>query len=364
MFLRQISKQEPFELVNINKNRGISGGKLVGMILKLRHQANKHPVKTKRMGRPVNYLQNIKSQKGRNKVFFDLKRDSLLYLMLLIPMAYLAVFRYGSMYGILVAFKDYNIFQGITQSKWNDFATFKEIFKLADFYMSVRNTLMLNFLDIITGFPAPIILAVLINEITSIKFKKLSQTILYMPHFLSWVIIGGMATQLFATGGMVNHLIEVLTGKTVPFLTDKWYWLAIYNVIGIWQSAGWGTILYLAAIAGIDRQLYEAAEVDGAGRLRKIWHITLPGIKPTIIILLILQIGGIMSIGFDRPYILGNSMVMDFADVISTYVYRVGIRSGNFSNAAAVGLFQSVVCVIFLLTANIITNKSGEQGIW
>ena len=284
--------------------------------------------------------------------------------MLLIPLAYLILFRYGSMYGIQIAFKDYNLFQGIAASKWNDFATFKEIFRLADFYKAVKNTLLLNFLDIVVGFPIPIILAFLINEIWSIKFKKFSQTVLYLPHFLSWVIIGGMATQIFSSTGLMNHVVKLLSGTTIPFLTGKWTWLAIYVLVGIWQSAGWGTILFLAAMAGIDRQLYEAAEVDGASRVRKIWHITLPGIKPTILILLILQIGGIMSIGFDRPYIMGNSMVMDFADVISTYAYRVGIKSGNFSNATAVGLFQSVVGVAFLIAANYITKKSGEQGIW
>lgn len=301
---------------------------------------------------------------AHTRVGFALRRDYMLYLMLLIPVAYILVFKYGSMYGVLVAFKDYNIFKGITQSRWNNFATFREIFRMPEFYRVVRNTLLLNLLDLVAGFPAPILLAILINELQLKAFKKVSQTILYLPHFLSWVIIGGISIQLFSSTGMVNGIIKAMGGTTVPFLSETWHWLATYVVIGIWHSAGWGTILYLAAITGIDAQLYEAADVDGAGRLSKIWHITLPGIKPTILILLILQLGQIMAIGFDRPYVLGNSMVNNLSDVISTYVYRVGIQAGNFSVGAAVGLFQSVVCMVFVLGANYITEKSGEQGIW
>ncbi|MDF2924860.1 MAG: sugar transporter ATPase [Paenibacillaceae bacterium] len=300
----------------------------------------------------------------RKGFFYRIKKDMILYLMLLVPTAYILVFKYGSMYGVAIAFQDYNIFQGITKSPWNNFATFIQIFKMNDFYLAVRNTLLLNFLELVVSFPAPVILAIMLNELQSVRFKKLSQTLLYLPHFLSWVIIGGIATQLFASKGMINHVIEALGGSAVPFLSDKWHWLAVYTVIGVWQSMGWGTILYLAAITSIDRELYEAVDVDGAGRLRKIWHVTLPGMKPTIFVLLILQLGKIMAISFDRPYILGNSLVMDFSDVISTYVYRIGIASGNFSVGAAVGLFQSVVCLIFVLGANFLTKKFGEQGIW
>ena len=300
----------------------------------------------------------------KNGLLFYIKRDFFLYLMLLIPIAYILIFRYGSMYGILIAFKDYNIFEGIAKSKWNNFTTFKEIFQQKDFFISVRNTLALNFLDLVAGFPAPILLAIMIDEAASVAFKKISQTILYLPHFLSWVIIGGMMTQMFSSTGMLNTVIKNMGAAAVPFLSEKWHWLIVYTLIGVWQSAGWGTILYLAAITSIDKQLYEAADVDGAGRLSKIWHVTLPGIKPTVLMLLILQLGKIMAISFDRPYILGNSLVMDFSDVISTYVYRIGIQAGNFSAGTAVGLFQSVVCVVFLVGANAITEKCGEQGIW
>jgi putative aldouronate transport system permease protein len=293
-----------------------------------------------------------------------IKQDFILYLMLCIPVAYIVIFKYVPMYGIQIAFKDYNMFQGVSNSPWNDFATFKQIFSSPQFYQVVRNTLLLNGLDLLVGFPAPIILAILINELVWTRFKKASQTILYLPHFLSWVIIGGIVAQLLSPTGMVNSLITHMGGEPLPFLTNKYAWVATYTLVGVWQNAGWGTILYLAAMTGIDRQLYEAADVDGAGRFGKIWHVTLPGIRSTIVILLILQLGNIMAINFDRPFNIQNNLVMDFGDVISTYVYRVGIQSANFSIGAAVGLFQSVICLIFLLSSNFISRKLGENGIW
>ncbi len=295
---------------------------------------------------------------------YYIKRDYLLYLMLVIPVAYILTFKYAPMYGIQIAFKNYNIFEGINSSPWNQYETFKQIFSSKQFFQVVRNTMVLNGLDLIVGFPAPIILAILLNELIWTRFKRASQTILYLPHFLSWVIIGGIVAQLFSPTGMLNSLIVDMGGQTYPFLTDKYVWVVTYVFVGVWQNAGWGTILYLAAMTGIDHQLYEAAEADGAGRLRKIWHITLPGIRSTIVILLILQLGNIMAINFDRPFNIQNNLVMDFGDVISTYVYRVGIQSADFSLGTAVGLFQSVICMIFLLSSNFISRKLGEDGIW
>jgi len=303
--------------------------------------------------------------KNRNGFMYFVKRDFVLYLLLLLPMAYFLLFKYVPMYGVTIAFKDYNIFQGILGSPWIGFDVFKEIFKMNEFYRAVRNTLVLNVLDLVLGFPAPIILAIVINEIRIVQFKKLTQTILYLPHFLSWIIIGGMAVQIFSPDtGLMNIIIKSLGGESIPFLTEKWHWLFSYNMIGIWQSAGWGTILYLAAITGINGELYEAAEVDGATRLKKIWHITLPGIKSTIITLLILNIGKLAAIGFERPFVIGNAYVYDFSDVISTFVYRVGLQSARFNVATAVGLFQSVVGLVLLLSANFIAKKVDEQGIW
>jgi putative aldouronate transport system permease protein len=307
---------------------------------------------------------NIPIKKKKLGFMYYLKRDFFLYILLLLPITYFLIFKYAPMYGILIAFKDYNIFDGIAKSKWIGLSAFKELFGMKDFYRVLRNTLMLNGLDLIAGFPAPIILAIIINEINIVWYKKLSQTLLYLPHFLSWVIVGGIAYQIFSTTGLVNGVLHKLGITSIPFLSEKWHWLATYIGIGIWQSVGWGTIIYLAAITGINKELYEAAEVDGAGRLQKIWHITLPGIKPTIVILLILQLGRLVSIGFDRPYVLGNYLVQDFSDVISTFVYRVGLGSGNFTQATAVGLFQSVVSLILLIAANFVAEKTGEQGIW
>jgi putative aldouronate transport system permease protein len=224
---------------------------------------------------------------------------------------------------------------------------------------------MLNLLDLIVGFPAPIILAILLNELAFKKFKRITQTIVYMPHFLSWIIISGLALQLFApTNGFVNIFIQKLGFESIPFLNSSFHWVWTYVFLGIWQSVGWNTIIYLAAITGINPEQYEAASVDGASRLRKIWHITLPGIKSTIIILLILSLGRILGSEFDRPYALGNMLVSDVSNVIATFVYTNGIRGLQFSLTTAVGLFQSVIGVIFIFGANSLARRFGERGIW
>ncbi len=310
------------------------------------------------------FTENKSNAFDKKGFWFHLKRDKFLYLLLLLPMAYILIFKYAPLYGILMAFQDYDIFKGISGSHWVGLDVFKFIFHQNDFYRALKNTLVLNFLDLIAGFPAPIILAILLNELRNEKFKKVTQTILYLPHFLSWVIIGGMAYLLLSSTGMVNNFLSNIGIGRVEFLSEKFHWLVTYVCIGVWQSAGWGTILFLAAMTSIDKELYEASAVDGAGRLRKIWHITLPGIRPMISILLILQLGRMVSIGFDRPYVIGNPLVRDCCDVISTYVYRVGLGSNDFSQATAVGLFQSVVGLAFLLIANFLTKKIGDQGIW
>jgi putative aldouronate transport system permease protein len=309
---------------------------------------------------PMN-LKEIKRRKNR----MYLRNNWMLYLFLLFPVAYFIIFRYAPMYGVMIAFKNYNIFQGVWASPWNNFQTFKDIFSMPDFWGAFKNTFVLNTLDMIVGFPAPILLAIVLSEIKLMWFKKSTQTILYLPHFLSWVIIGSIALQLFAPeSGLVNLALNKLGVDSIPFLNDKWVWLGTYVTLGLWQGIGWNTIIYLAAIAGINVELYEAAVMDGAGRLRKIWHITLPGIKPTIIILLILAVGRMSQIGFDRPFTIGNSLVMEFSDVISTFVYRLGIQNFQYSVATAVGLFQSVIGLVFLLVTNYIAEKFGEQGIW
>jgi len=305
------------------------------------------------------------SPRSASKFGSYLRRTWPLYVMLVFPIAFFVIFRYLPMTNIVMAFKDYNMFKGVWQSDWAGFKWFEKAFASKDFWRSLRNTIMLNFLDLLMGFPAPIILAILLNEVVFYRFKRVTQTIVYLPHFLSWIIISGMAFQLLApVSGVINQFLAKLGAGPVEFLGDKKLWVCTYVVLGLWKEVGWNAIIYLAAISGINTELYEAAEIDGAGRFRKIWHVTLPGIRSTIIVLLVMNLGRILGIEFDRPYSLQNTSVMDVADVISTYVYRVGIRGLQFSLTAAVGLFQSVVCVIFLLTANAIAKKFGERGIW
>ncbi|PZT55728.1 ABC transporter permease [Paenibacillus silvae] len=293
-----------------------------------------------------------------------LKRYWQLYALISLPLIYFIVFRYGPMYGVQIAFKDFNLFQGINGSEWIGFDAFREVFAMPDFYTTLRNTFMLNFLDLIVSFPAPIILAIMLYEVRFKWFKKISQTILYIPHFISWVIIGGIVYQLFGNqSGMVNGILESMGLNSIPFLTEKNPWLVTYLFTGVWQSAGWGTILYLAALTGVNKELFEAAEIDGATRLKRIWHITLPSIKPTIVTLLILNLGNMVSIGFDRPFVIGNTAVREYSDVLSTFVYRMGIQSGQYTLATVVGLFQAVVGLIFVLGSNYISKKTTGEGI-
>jgi putative aldouronate transport system permease protein len=294
-----------------------------------------------------------------------IKRAWMLYLMLLVPLVFCFVFKYIPMWNIQIAFKDYNIFAGVGDSPWVGGKWFVAAFQSRDFLNALRNTIILNMLDLLIGFPAPIILAILINEVSFRTYKKFTQTVMYLPHFLSWIIISGIASQLFApSGGVINVGLAKMGLGPIDFLMDTGKWVATYIGLGVWKEMGWGTIIYLAAITGINPEVYEAAEVDGAGRFGKIWHVTLPALRPTIIVLLIMNLGRILGSEFDRPYTMANPRVMSVADVIATMVYRVGIRSGQFSLTAAIGLAQSVVCVAFLLTANALAKKFGERGVW
>ena len=311
----------------------------------------------------------MKKNKGakRNMKAY-MKRYWQLYALLALPIIYLIVFKYAPMIYIQIAFKKYSIVQSVWEMPWakkHGLEYFIKAFKNKDFLYALRNTVCLNLLDLLLGFPAPIIFALILNELCFKNFKRVVQTIAYMPHFLSWVIISSLALQLFApNGGLINMLIKDLGGEAIPFLNESKHWVGTYIGLGIWQSFGWNSIVYLAAIAGINPELYEAASVDGAGRFRKMWHITLPGIRPTIVVLLIMNLGNILGSSFDRPFALQNNLVMNVADVLSTFVYRTGIKGLQFSLTTAVGLFQSVVGVFFLLMANWISRKLGERGIW
>ena len=326
----------------------------------------KKRVKTKKIT-IVEDLVTMNRQKRKSKLKIQLGRDWRLYAMLAIPFIWYILFCYKPMAGVIIAFQKYSIFKGISGSKFVGWDNFKFVFGMRDFGIALGNTLLLNFMDLVFGFPMPIILAIMLNEMRAHRLKKFSQTMLYLPHFLSWVIIGGMVLKIFApTTGVINATLlrNGLVDKNVPFLTQGDWWRFTYVLVGVWQNMGWGTILYLAAITGLDMNLFEAAQIDGANKLQQIWHVTLPGIRSTIIILLILNIGRMMSIGFDRPYIIGNTIVKDYCDVISTFVYRVGIQNAKFDRATAVGLFQSVIGMVLVTVGNMIARLFDEQGIW
>ncbi len=312
----------------------------------------------------------MKKEKAGMKVHQPLRvslaRDWRLYLMMILPLAFYILFCYKPMVGVVIAFQKFNMFKGILGSKWVGLENFRFVMRMPDFSVALTNTLWLNFLGLVAGFPVPIVLAIMLNEIRSTGVKKVSQTLLYLPHFLSWIIIGGMVLQIFSPTGVVNTLLRNWgwIDKNIPFLTEGVRWQATYTLVGVWQSMGWGTILYLSAITGINMELFEAAKIDGANKLQQIWHVTLPGIRSTIVVLLILNIGQMMNISFDRPYILGNPQVQKYCDVLSTFVYRAGITNSKFDRATAIGLFQSVVGLIMISAANLITKRLGEDGIW
>ena len=293
-----------------------------------------------------------------------IKRYWTLYLLLLIPIIFFALFRYYPMTYISQAFKQNNILMHpwkVPLAGDGGLYWFKKAFTDPTFGTALFNTIFLNLLDLVIGMPMPIIMALLLNELAFPKYKRLTQTILYLPHFLSWVIISTISLRLFATNdGIVNQLLR----STVPFMEENSHWRAMYIVLGIWKECGWNTIIYLAALTGINAELYEAAEVDGAGRFQKIWHVTLPGIRSTIIVLLIMNLGRILGSEFDRPFTLSNMQVKTVSTTISIFVYERGLNGNQYSLSTAVGLFQSIVCVIFLVMSNTLAKKFGERGIW
>jgi putative aldouronate transport system permease protein len=294
-----------------------------------------------------------------------IQKDWQKYIMLLIPVAIVFIFSYVPMYGILIAFKRYNIMKGIMGSPWVGLDNFAYAFTLPRFGRVVLNTLLLNLLDLAISFPAPIIFAILLSEMRRPRIVKLTQTISYLPHFLSAVIVGGIAYQLMApTTGTFNRLLVLLGLHQLPFLVEPVPWMFTYTIVGAWQGLGFGSIVYIAAITGINPELFEAATVDGANRMQRIWHITLPCLKPTIILFLILNVGGLMSIGFERPFVMGNDLVWNAAEVISVYVFNVGLGQANFSVGTVFGLFQSLVGAVLIVIVNTISNSLGEQGLW
>ena len=301
------------------------------------------------------------SQLGKN-----IYRDRWLYIMFLPVFIYFIVFKYVPMLGTVIAFKDYKIAKGILASDWVGLYHFKRLFSSPNFYIILRNTLMLNLLNLIFGFPAPIILSILINEVLHNTYKRTVQTVLYVPHFISWVILGGMIIQLFAIDGPINGMLSSLIPgyKNISFMGNNNLWIVVYVISGIWQSAGWGTVIYLAAITNVDQQLYEAAKIDGANKFQQIINVTLPCIAGTIAVLLIMRVGSILTVGFEQIYMLQNKGVLEVSDVISTYEYRVGLQDRQYSYTTALGLFKGIIGLLLVLGTNKITTMLGEEGIW
>lgn len=288
-----------------------------------------------------------------------------LYLCLLPGIVFYLVFCYAPMAGIIVAFKDYNIFKGILESPWVGLKYFSQLLELPNFWNVIRNTLMLNVLSLLFGFPAPIILALMLNELRSTVFKRVSQSLLYIPHFMSWIILASILTNLLSPQyGAINGIIKFFGGKPIFFLADPFWWTVAYVVAGVWAGVGWGTIIYMAALTAIDPALYEAATIDGASRMQRIGFITIPSIMPTVVIMLILQVGKLVSIGFEQPMAMYNPLVSDVAEVISTFTYSMGIQRGQYSLTTALGLLQSVINLIMIVTANKITKKLGSDGLY
>ena len=296
----------------------------------------------------------------------SLKRDWHLYLLLLIPIALVVLFNYAAYPGLRMVFMDYKPAKGYAGSKWVGWETFAKVFRDKDFLRALKNSIVFNLLDLAVSFPMPIILALMLNELRFPRFKKVTQTVLYLPHFLSWVIIGSVAYQLFKPStGIVNVLMMNwgLIQQGIPFLTEKWHWAATYLLIGVWQGMGWGTIIYLAAMTSISGELYEAAMIDGATRMQRIWHITLPGIRGTIVILLIMNLGKLMGSNFERLDVFGNTQVKDFQYQLAIYIYEKGLANSKFSMATAVGLFQSLVGLMLVLVSDRISKLLGEDGL-
>lgn len=298
------------------------------------------------------------------KVLKQIWNSKWLYVMLFFVMAYYIVFKYVPMYGITIAFKDYNVFKGVLNSPWCGLDVFKTVFANKNFWSSIRNTLVLNLLSMAVSFPLTIIVSLMLNEILNMRFKRVVQSILYLPHFISWVVVAGIVTNLFKQqGGTINSILTSYGLEAIPFLSNKGWWVVTYIAANLWKEIGWGTIIYLAALTGVDESLYEAAYLDGATKFQRLIYITIPAIKSVVVVMLILQISKMMTIGLDAPLLLGNKKVIGISEVISTYTYRLGIESAKYSVATAIGLFQSVINIIILILADKFAKAIGEDGI-
>lgn len=300
----------------------------------------------------------------------DRKQNLSLYLMLAIPIAFALVFLVFPMYGLTIAFKDYDLFAAenpiaaVFASDWVGLGNFIDIFKRPDFLRALRNTIIISLLKLVFVFPIPILFAILLNELRYVKFQKTVQTIVYLPHFLSWAIVAGIFVNLLSSTGVVNSLIQSLGGDKIDFLMSNKWFRPVIVISDAWKEVGWSSIIYFAAIAGLDQECFEAAEVDGANRFQRILYVTLPGLLPTIVLMLILRVGSIMDAGFSQIFAIYNPTVYETGDIIGTYVYRMGLGKLDFSTGTAVGLFNSIIAFVLVLESNHFAKKSTGKSIW
>ncbi|WP_195575650.1 ABC transporter permease [Paenibacillus sp. 1001270B_150601_E10] len=295
----------------------------------------------------------------------DIRKDYSLYLLIVPGMLIILLFKYTPMYGIVIAFKDFNIFDGYNASPWVGMKHFEKLFTTPDFLLVFRNTLIISVYKLVFLFPLPIVIALMLYELKQLIFKRVVQTIIYLPHFLSWVIVSGLFIDLLSTnGGLVNKLLVSLGMEPITFFLDNSVFRGLLVSSAGWKEVGWGTIVYLAAFATIDPQLYDAAKIDGAGRWKQLLHITLPGISSTIILMLILRLGSILEAGTEQILVMYNPTVYKVSDVIGTYVYRMGLGNQDYSFTTAVGLFESVIAFILVISGNALSRKYLQRGIW
>lgn len=293
------------------------------------------------------------------------QKDALLLLLIAMPgILHFVVFKYIPITGNIIAFQKYNVFQGILDSPWAGLDNFRMMFSFKEFYRILWNTMALSLLSIVFGFPAPLVLALLLNEMRRMWMKRSVQTLLYLPHFLSWVIVGGIFINLLSVEGFLNTMMKQFGYEPNDYLTNPDYFRGLLVVIGIWKEAGWGMIIYLAALAGINPNLYEAAMVDGAGRWRQMWSITLPSLLPAIVVLFLLRVGSVLDTNVEQVLIFINPLVRDVGEVIDTYVYRIGLLGAQFSLTTAIGMFKSVVGLVLIVGLNYISKKTTGESIY
>lgn len=294
----------------------------------------------------------------------DVIRDKWLYLLLLPGIVFLIIFRYIPIFGNVIAFMDYNPYDA-SQNVWVGLKHFQDLLTRPQFLQVFGNTLYISILKMVCGFPIPIILALMMNEMKNLKFKKVAQTLLYLPNFISWVVLAGLIMNMLDPDtGLVTGIINSISGEKIQVLTDTRYFVPMLIITDIYKGAGWGTIIYFAALSGVDPQLYEAAEIDGARKWKQLLHITLPSITPTIVVMLILSCNNIVNAGFDQIFMLYSATVYSVADIIDTYVYRIGIQRADYSFSTAAGLFKSVIALVMILIVNTVAKKTGNEGIW